>query len=71
MIDQKFFLKSKTVWGILIMAAPQVASLAGVDFSVGDANELDAHVQTIATAVGGLLAFTGRKTASAGITFRF
>jgi uncharacterized membrane protein len=68
MSGNKFFMKSMTVWGILIMAAPQVAILLGIDFTAADAAEADGHVQTIITAIGGLLAVIGRVRAKQGLS---
>lgn len=68
MSGNKFFMKSMTIWGILIMAAPQIALLFGFDFTAADAAEADGHVQTIITAVGGLLAAIGRIRAKQGLS---
>lgn len=68
MTDNKFFMKSMTVWGILIMAAPQLATLFGFDFTAADAAEADGHMQTIITAVGGIIAFIGRIKAKQGLS---
>ena len=70
MIDEKFILKSKTVWGVLIMAAPQLAPLVGIQFALGDAQELNETVTGIATGVGALLALYGRVKAKQTLTFR-
>lgn len=70
MIDQKFILKSKTVWGVIIMAAPQLAPLAGIAFGMQDAAELNETVTGIATGVGALLALYGRVKAQQTISFK-
>lgn len=67
-MSSKVFLKSKTVWGVIIMALPQLLPLFGVDFSADDASALNADMQAIVAAVGGLLALWGRVSAKARLT---
>ena len=74
---EKFFLKSKTVWGIIILAFPQVLALLGVPWNPESTEELNAivllilnHGQETATGIGALLAFWGRVTAKKAITVR-
>ena len=72
----KFFLLSKTVWGLIIATAPGWLSIFGVDWSADDtavAEEagysLIDGLEAAAVAVGSLIALWGRKTAKTPITF--
>jgi hypothetical protein len=64
-VDPKSWLQSKTIWGVLIAAAPAVISAIGpalgVAIPAGEASQL---VQTAVTLVGSVLAIYGRTVAS-------
>lgn len=63
----KSFLKSKTIWGAVIAVAPAVASMIGLSLSSADASEAVTHLDSIVTAVGGLIVIYGRVTATKAI----
>ena len=66
-MSDKFILKSKTIWGLLIASAPQLALLLGYDFTPADASELNTRVESLVTSSGLLLAFFGRIRAKQGL----
>ena len=68
MNQKKFFLKSKTVWGLIIVAAPQIALLFGFEWGPEDNANLASVGNSIASLAGVVLAYWGRKTATEGIT---
>ena len=70
MIDEKFILKSKTVWGIIITVLPQLALLFGVDFTADDAKELNDLALELVSVGGLILTAVGRFTAKNGLTFK-
>lgn len=56
----KFFLKSRTIWGILLMIAPQVMELMGFEWGTADTQQMVALGEGVATMAGALLALHGR-----------
>ena len=68
MFDVKSLFASKTFWGAIIMFAPTVASVFGLNMTAQDATDAVGHVQTTVTAVvetvGFLTVLWGRMTAT-------
>jgi hypothetical protein len=67
-MDQKWFLQSKTIIGVLIMLLVQLAPLLGFQFTNEDGEQVIKHLDAILTAIGALLAIWGRWTASEPLT---
>lgn len=71
---QKSFLKSRTVWGLLIAASPTivnaVSSAFGVDLTPDDLSALVGVIETLVTAGGTLLGIYGRYEATMPIGLR-
>ena len=63
----KFFLQSKTILGILLMALTNLGPLFGISFTEGDAAMVREQIDAIITAVGALIATWGRATANSSI----
>lgn len=64
-MDQKNILESRTIWGVIVMALPVMLELLlGVEISDETAEGLQAHAESIITAIGGLLAIWGRLRAN-------
>lgn len=59
-MDSKFFLASKTIWGLIIAALPTLAPLVGLSLTADDASMLGSHVDGVIQAAGFLLALWGR-----------
>ena len=66
-MDNKIFLKSKTVWGVIVMALPVILPLFGVNI---DTSAIGGAGDQILTAVGAILAIYGRVKASGGISVK-
>jgi hypothetical protein len=64
MNDVKPWYSSATVWGGLIAVGSSLGGIAGYQVSPADQAATIAHVTTIASAAGGLLAIWGRLRAS-------
>lgn len=64
----KFFLKSKTIIGILISALPTLLPALGFSFSVDDAQMVSTTVDAVVQAGGLLLALYGRFVSDTKIT---
>lgn len=41
-MDPKFFMASKTIWGVIVMVIPTVSAFLGYDWSAQDAADLNA-----------------------------
>ncbi len=65
--EKKFFLQSKTMWGIAIMALPTVFKAVGYDMSSEEAGEFAGVLQYLIEGVGALLAIIGRMKARGAI----
>jgi len=63
MLGEKFFLKSKTIIGILIAAVMQLAPFIGISFGEDDAAVVNNVVDIIITFFGLTLGAVGRFTA--------
>lgn len=59
-MENKFFLKSKTIIGVLLSIAPTLLPALGLSFSVEDGQMISAGVDAIIQAVGAVLAVYGR-----------
>lgn len=69
-MDNKFFAKSKTIWGLIIAALPQLALLFGFDFSDQDASELNDLVLQLVSVAGLIWAAIGRFKAKNNLTLK-
>lgn len=69
---QKFFMKSKTIIGAILIALSMVAPILGIDFTADDANTLvekiGVFVEATVQVLGLILVVWGRITASAPLT---
>jgi hypothetical protein len=65
----KFFLKSKTIIGIVVSILPALAIQFGLSFSVDDAAMINTTVDQLIQAAGALIAVWGRFDAG-GITVK-
>lgn len=68
MNDNKWILKSKTVWGILLVAVPALLETAGISIPkewIGDGDNI---VKGIFEVVGMIVALYGRIAATGGVT---
>ncbi len=65
---KKFFLKSKTILGVLIMVTTNLGPLVGLSFGADDAAMVTADIDAILTALGGLLATYGRVKAKSSLS---
>jgi hypothetical protein len=59
-VVQKFFLKSKTVWGVIVMALPTLLPVLGVNLGQDETALITSTGDQFVTAIGGLLAIYGR-----------
>jgi len=59
-MESKIFLKSKTLWGILIMALPEIAVLLGITWVAGDTSVVSQTGDAVFQAIGMILAAYGR-----------
>jgi len=69
-MDTKFFLASKTIWGVIIMALPALLPLAGISFGPDDTAVVNDAADKIFQAVGALIVIWGRWSASAGLKIK-
>jgi hypothetical protein len=76
-MESKFFLKSMTIWGLIIAAVPTLAKFLGYDMAPDEAQavaqageSLLAHVDGLIEAVGIVLAAWGRVRASGNLTMK-
>ena len=74
MLDSKFFLKSKTVWGVLVAFAPALLAAVGIDIEA-DVGQLDGAVKMLLDAfnqlneaIGGLLIVFGMRNAETSLS---
>lgn len=61
--EPKWIGKSKTVWGVILMAIPAFAQLAGWEWTTEQGMELDVIASGIFEVLGMILAIVGRYTA--------
>lgn len=68
----KFILKSKTIWGIVIMGIAMIMSIFGVEFNPLEQEELSAKgisaIEAVFAIVGPILAIYGRIVAKAPLS---
>ena len=67
MAQEKWIVTSKTIWGLVIMALPLVAKLAGWQFTGEDTVAMQQTFDAVITAVGMALGVWGRLSAKAGV----
>lgn len=59
-MENKFFLKSKTIIGVILSALPALLPALGITFSADDAQLVSSGVDALIQAVGAVLAVYGR-----------
>lgn len=59
-MENKFFLKSKTIIGVILSALPALLPALGITFSADDAQLVSSGVDALIQAVGAILAVYGR-----------
>lgn len=59
-MQSKWFLKSKTIIGLLITLLPTVAELLGVTLAQGDVNFISAEIDKMIMGAGAILVIIGR-----------
>ncbi len=69
-MENKIFLKSKTVWGVVIMAIPALFPLFGWTFTVDDTAVVNEAADKVFQAVGALLTLYGRFAATTTLTVK-
>lgn len=67
MDQEKFFLHSKTIIGVIIMMLVQIGPMLGVSFTQEDGNILMNNFDVIATSLGALIAVWGRVAAKSDL----
>ena len=76
MLDSKFFLKSKTIWGVIVTFAPALLAAVGIDGTADWASVDSAAVgllnafDQLNEAVGAALVVWGRWTADKALTLK-
>lgn len=60
----KFWLKSKTIWGVVLMALPTLFSALGLEWQQSDGATIEKFVGYGVEVVGFILAVWGRKNAT-------
>ncbi len=63
-MDTKIFLASKTVWGVVLIALPQILPLLGISFTADDTSLLTTTGDQVFQAIGALIVVWGRWSAS-------
>lgn len=56
----KFFLKSKTILGVILSVLPTLLPALGINFGADDAQMINATLDSLVQAAGALLAVYGR-----------
>ena len=64
----KWFLKSKTIWGVIISIIPTLLPAFGVSFSADDVALVSSFGDTVMQTVGAILAIYGRVKAKDTLT---
>ena len=57
---EKFFLKSKTIWGVVVMAMPALLPVFGVTLGATETALITETGDKVMTAIGALIAVYGR-----------
>ena len=65
---EKFFLKSKTIIGVIVSVLPALLPAVGVTFSAEDGAFVSANIDAIIQGAGALLAMYGRFVAKGAVT---
>lgn len=68
MEDPKWFIKSKTLLGVVLSILPALLPAIGVSFSVDDSQLVSGSVDGILQGIGALLAIYGRFVAKSPVT---
>ncbi len=68
MENNKIFLASKTLWGLVIMALPVLLPMIGVSFGIDDTAIVNETMDKIFQAIGMALALWGRFSAKTALT---
>lgn len=63
----KSILASKTVWGGVAALLAGIMGILGYEVSIGDAEAITDHIDSIIAALGGLVAIWGRISATRAI----
>ena len=63
-MDTKIFLASKTVWGVVLIALPQILPLLGFSFTADDTSLLTTAGDQVFQAIGAVIVVWGRWSAS-------
>ncbi len=66
----KFFLKSKTTWGAILLLAPVVSKICGYDMSAEVIEQINTSLGELLTAIGAVLAIFGIRTADTQLTIK-
>ncbi len=66
--NNKIFLASKTLWGLVVMALPVLLPMVGVSFTIDDTALVGDTADKVFQAIGMLLALWGRFTAKTALT---
>lgn len=59
-MENKFFLKSKTIIGVILSVLPALLPALGISFSADDAQMVSSNIDAVIQAVGAALALYGR-----------
>jgi hypothetical protein len=59
-MENKLFLKSKTIWGVIVMALPMLLPAFGVSLAADDTTLITSTGDLVLQTVGALLAVYGR-----------
>lgn len=70
MEDNKWFLKSKTLWGVIIMALPGLLQVFGVSLTADEHAALGQMGDKVLEALGAALAIYGRFVAGGSLTLK-
>ena len=68
MDSPKWFLKSKTIIGLVISVLPALLPALGISFSVDDSQLVSGTLDGVIQGIGGVLALYGRFVAKAPVT---
>lgn len=68
MAADKFFLKSKTIIGVIVSILPALLPELGISFSVEDGQLINNSVDAVIQGIGAVLAVYGRFVAADGVS---
>lgn len=66
----KFWLKSKTTWGALLILAPTVAQIFGYDMSAEVVERLNTNLADLVQTIGVILGLFGIRMADGKLSFK-